>query len=217
MRSSPAAERNKEPIFMALSPFLPEQAKVLEIASGTGQHAAFIASARPDILWQPSDRDEESLRSIREWGETIVTKNVLAPLELDILQPSQRDKLPQDAYDAVVSINMIHIAPWSAFLSLLDLAQKCLKKGGTLFLYGPFLVDESDTSPSNLAFDLSLKERNPEWGLRDLKEVIAEAERMGFKCLHRINMPANNLSVIFKNEKLSHENNLSVEHLAIFA
>ncbi|RYZ52108.1 MAG: DUF938 domain-containing protein [Proteobacteria bacterium] len=197
---SPAAERNREAIFMALNPFLPEGAKVLEIASGTGQHAVYIAAQRPDIQWQPSDRDEAALRSIPEWIEGSGVKNVEKPLELDVIthvkdwsSPGRRESL-----DALVSINMIHIAPWEACLALFDLAASALKPRATLFLYGPFLMADRETAPSNLGFDLSLKERNPLWGIRSLETVSRLAEDKGFKRLHVIDLPANNEAVIFQ-------------------
>jgi cyclopropane fatty-acyl-phospholipid synthase-like methyltransferase len=197
---SPAAERNREPIFMALNPFLPKDARVLEIASGTGQHAVYIGGQRPDIHWQPSDRDEMSLRSIQEWIDGSSVKNVSRPIEVDVLVVKNEliAEIPGDSLDAVVSINMIHIAPWEACLALFEIAARHLKAKGTLFLYGPFLMADRDTAPSNLSFDLSLKERNPHWGIRSLETVTEVAAGKGFKRLHVIDLPANNEAVIFQ-------------------
>lgn len=197
---SPAAERNREPIFMALNPFLPKAATVLEIASGTGQHAVYIAAQRPDLHWQPSDRDETSIRSILEWIEGSGVKNVASPIELDVMACAKDWGAvgKKESLDAVVSINMIHIAPWEACLSLFELAALALKPKGTLFLYGPFLMADRETAPSNLGFDLSLKERNPLWGIRSLETVSKVAEDKGFKRLHVIDLPANNEAVIFQ-------------------
>lgn len=193
-RYSPAAERNKFPIFEVLNPLLPKNARVLEVASGSGQHAAFFCTQRPDLVWQPTDVDEESLDSIRAF-------QLECPAMKEAVRWSVVDDMPSSLkgpYDVLVNINMIHIAPWIACQSLVKHASQLLPADGKLFLYGPFLVKDRETAPSNLEFDRSLKERNPLWGLRELDRVIGEAEAQGFQFQEAVDMPANNLSVIFR-------------------
>lgn len=195
-RHSPAAERNRSPLFEILNPLLKPGAQVLEIASGTGQHADFICRARPDITWQASDPDEESVQSIQSFHEECRSPAFLRPLRWSVLDP-----LPpvlDRSFDALVNINMIHIAPWEACLALLDHTKTWLSEGGFLFFYGPFFVKGQPTAESNLAFHESLQERNPNWGLRNLDVLIAEASRRGLSWQKTVGMPANNLSVIFQ-------------------
>jgi cyclopropane fatty-acyl-phospholipid synthase-like methyltransferase len=188
--------RNRQPILAALRPILPQQAKVLEIASGAGEHAVFIAKAMPTLDWQPSDPDQEARDSIASWMAHEEPANVRPPLAIDVRDETWgvEDRAP---FDAIVSLNMIHIAPWAAALGLLKGAERLLRAGGILFLYGPFLRDGRHTAPSNAAFDASLKARNVEWGVRDLSEIFLAAEPHGLRLQEIMEMPANNLSVIF--------------------
>lgn len=191
---SPAAERNCRPILDVLRQVLPATGLVLEIASGSGQHAAFFAPHFPDLTWQPSDADDTARRSIAAWIEAARTPNLRPPAELDAASPDW----PVAHADAVVCINMIHISPWSATLGLLRGAARVLPPDGVLYLYGPYKRDGRHTAPSNAAFDADLKARNPDWGVRDVGDVAAAAAAEGFGAPGIIPMPANNLSVIFR-------------------
>ncbi|MDQ3235334.1 MAG: class I SAM-dependent methyltransferase [Pseudobdellovibrionaceae bacterium] len=192
---SPGAERNKLPIFEVLNPILPANARVLEVASGSGQHAAFLCSQRPDVLWQPTDIDQDAFDSIRAFQLDCPT-TMKEPIKWSVTDA--RPPSLQGPYDVVVNINMIHIAPWAACLSLLRQASQALVPEGKLFLYGPFVLKDRETAPSNQEFDRSLRERNPLWGLRDLDDVVAEAKARGLIFQRRVDMPANNISVIFE-------------------
>lgn len=191
-RHAPAAERNREPILTVLETVLPESGLVLEIASGTGQHAAFFASRLPGLVWQPSDRDEDSRASIAAWTEG--APNVRPPLDLDVT----RRPWPLDRADAIVNANMIHIAPWAVCEALMRGAGELLAAGGVLFMYGPFTRPGVPTAPSNVAFDESLRSRDPSWGVRDLEEVSKVAATHGLARERVVEMPANNLSVVFR-------------------
>ncbi len=195
---APATERNREPIASVLEEYLPappETADVLEVSSGTGQHATYLAARFPNVRWQPTERSSSMFDSIRAWTEEAGVDNVAPPLELDVeVRP-----WPVKSADVVVNINMIHIAPWSACLALLDGASSVLKSGGKLFMYGPYKVNGVHTSPSNEAFERDfLHVRDPAWGLRDLDEVIAEARARGLEHEATVGMPANNFSVIYE-------------------
>ncbi|HEY8002982.1 MAG TPA: DUF938 domain-containing protein [Phenylobacterium sp.] len=194
-RTSPSTARNRQPILEALRPRLPPDARVLEVASGAGEHAIFLAGALPGLRWQPTDRDAEALASIAAWRAAAALANLAAPLRLDAADLAT---WPPGPFDAVVCINMVHISPWAATEGLMAGAARVLAPGGRLFLYGPFLEAEVVTAPSNLAFDESLKARDPAWGLRDLAEVRALAASAGLGFLERIAMPANNLVVVFE-------------------
>ncbi|RZA26778.1 MAG: DUF938 domain-containing protein [Proteobacteria bacterium] len=193
---SEAAERNKRLIFEVLNPYLNHEARVLEVASGTGQHAAYFSRERPDLVWQPSDIDPIALESIRAYREELGVGAFREPIAFDI-----RDDLPATIagpYDAVLSINMIHISPWESGLSLFQKASQILKPGGVLCLYGPFLEKDVPLAPSNYSFDQSLRSRNPQWGIRSLETVREVCETVGLQLLEVKAMPANNLTVIFK-------------------
>lgn len=194
-RVSPSTARNREPILEVLAPRLPARGLVLEIAAGAGEHAVHNAAALPHLQWQPTDPDPEALISIAAWRDHAALPNLLPPLRLDASDP---DSWPVAEADAVVNINMIHISPWSATQGLMSGAARVLPTGGLLYLYGPYLESDVETAPSNLAFDQSLKDRNPAWGLRRLDDVTALAARHGLMLAERIAMPANNLSVIFR-------------------
>ena len=192
--TAPAVARNRAAILEILRGRLPEQGMVLEIASGTGEHAAWFCSALPEVTWQPTDRDPEALASIAAWREAVDLPNFLSPLRLDAGAPDW----PLARADAVVAINMIHIAPWSATEGLLAGAARVLPAGGLLYLYGPYREKGAHTAASNAAFDDELQARDPAWGVRDLGEVAALAGRHGLALAERIEMPANNLSVVFR-------------------
>ena len=195
-RSAPAALRNREPIAEVLREWLAESGLVLEIASGTGEHATYFAQAFPSLEWQPSDVHLDALDSIDAWRRESGLPNIRPPLALD----ASSSGWPIDRADAVLSINMVHISPWTAALRLLDVAARILSAGGPLILYGPWLTDEIPTEPSNLAFDQDLRSRDPEWGLRRVEDFAAAAEERGF-ALHQTRiMPANNLMLLLRPE-----------------
>jgi cyclopropane fatty-acyl-phospholipid synthase-like methyltransferase len=193
-RTSPSTARNRQPILDVLRPRLAQGARVLEIASGAGEHAVFLAGAMPGVAWQPTDRDAEALASIAAWREAAGLANLAAPLRLDA---SDAATWPAGPFEAVVCINMVHISPWAATEGLMGLATRALTPGGQLILYGPYIEADVETAPSNRAFDESLKSRDPAWGLRDLAEVQALAAAHGLRFAERIAMPANNLIVVF--------------------
>jgi SAM-dependent methyltransferase len=192
---SPAADRNKGPILDALQALLPPTATVLEIASGTGQHAAHFAAAQPGWTWQPTDGDERLL--LANTARCAPWPNVLPPLHLDILQPwPALPALP--ALHAVFSANLLHISPWPTCAALMRGAASRLRPGGCLVLYGPYVVDGRPTVESNLAFDADLKARNPGWGLRRLADVVDKARAAGLAFEQEMAMPANNLLLVFR-------------------
>lgn len=193
--TSPAAQRNADAILQRLRPHLPAKGRVLEIASGSGQHAVHIAKALPDIDWQPSDPSAEARESIDLWAKASALPNLKHAMALDMLDHSQ---WPQDSYDAIVCINMVHISPWAATEGLMQLAERALPRGGLLYLYGPYREEKVPLAPSNAAFDASLKSRNPEWGLRDRAHVSALAKQHGLLPTLRAEMPANNISLMFR-------------------
>jgi len=192
-RASAAAERNRAPILAQLQRVLPSHGLMLEIASGTGQHAAFFSAGLPGWRWLPSDGDGEALASIGAWCAGLA--RVLAPLHLDVLQP-QWPGVPETV-DAVFCANMIHIAPWACCAGLMQGAARHLSPQGLLVTYGPYLEDEVATSPGNLAFDADLRARNPAWGLRRREDVAQEAARAGLALRERVAMPANNLLLVW--------------------
>jgi SAM-dependent methyltransferase len=192
---SAAAQRNKAPILAVLQRWLPESARVLEIASGTGQHAAHFAAAQPAWTWQPSEADAAQLQPIAQRCAPLA--NVLAPLPLDVTAPSW--DIPAE-FDAGYCANLLHIAPWAVCGALMRGMSRHLVAKGLLFVYGPFIVDDRPTAPSNLAFDADLKARDPAWGLRRLEDVQAQAARAGLALRERVEMPANNLLVVFQRE-----------------
>ncbi|MDZ4696292.1 MAG: DUF938 domain-containing protein [Deltaproteobacteria bacterium] len=194
--SAPATQRNRNPILAVLERILPKAGMVLEIASGTGEHAVYFAAAMPGIVWQPSDRVIAHLQSISAWRESTAVENVLAPLVLDV----ESVPWPIQHAAAVVNINMIHIAPWSACIALMKGAASLLPPGAPLFLYGPFKRDGKHTSESNEAFDLRLRADDSRWGVRDLGDVQAVASQAGFALQELVSMPANNLSIVFRRE-----------------
>jgi SAM-dependent methyltransferase len=191
--NAPAAERNKEPILEVLRRVLPKSGLVLEIASGTGQHIVHFARELPDLEWQPSDPDPEMHGSIKGWIVRAGVRNVRDPLKLEVCSGGWPTRA-----DAVLCINMIHIAPWSATLGLMSGASRLLPKGELLYLYGPYRRHGRHTSASNEAFDRDLRLRNAEWGVRDLETVAEAAAHCGLTLEEVVEMPANNLSAIFR-------------------
>ena len=185
---SAAADRNKGPIAEQLVQRLPPQGRLLEIASGTGQHAAHAARLLPGWIWQPSDADPGALASIAAWCEGLL--NVQSPLMLDVMHSSWAG-VP-GSLDAIFCANMLHIAPWPVCGALMRGAARHLSAQGLLMLYGPYVIGGEPTAASNLAFDEDLRLRNPAWGLRRLADVVAEAQVCGLQLQHRVPMPANN-------------------------
>jgi SAM-dependent methyltransferase len=193
-RYAPSAARNRDAILKTLGQHLPEHGHVLEIASGSGEHITHFAGAHPLLTFQPSDPDPDSHASIDAWSRYLGLTNVAPAILLDT---TQRISIPK-AIDVVICINMIHIAPWSATVGLLRNAAKLLPMGGLLYLYGPYRRGGTHTAPSNATFDVDLKARNLEWGIRDLEVVAAAGSDHGFSAPFIEDMPANNLSVMFR-------------------
>jgi len=189
----PATARNREPLLEVLRPRLPSAGVVLEIASGSGEHAVFFGAALPGLRWQPSDPDPTCRASIAAWVEHEGLTNVSPPLDLD----ATAWPWPLAHADAMLCANMIHIAPWEAARGLLRGAARVLPVGGPLLLYGPFVVD-GETAPSNREFDASLRARDPRWGVRELREVEREAKGCGLVLEEQVAMPANNLTVVLR-------------------
>lgn len=190
--SFPSAERNKQPILDVLRRVLAGNATVLEIASGSGQHAVHFAGNLPRVTWQPSDLDPGCRLSIRAWRDEFKLPNLLEPLSIDVTSTDWNVGL----FDAVYNSNLIHISPWECCLGLLAGARRHIRPGGRLIIYGPFRIGGEHTAPSNQAFDEDLRSRNPDWGVRDLDVVENAAE--GLTLEERIEMPANNLILVFR-------------------
>jgi len=206
---SPAAERNRQPLLEVLRRVLPATGRALEIASGTGQHAAWFARHLPGWTWQPTDADAQALASIAAWcfgddaagvqaDDTPPLVNVEPPRRLDVLAPAWE---VQGSFDAIVCANMLHIAPWACCAALMRGAARHLSPDGVLVTYGPYLVEGEATAASNLAFDADLRARDPAWGIRWLHEVEGEAARAGLRLRERVAMPANNFTLIFERER----------------
>jgi SAM-dependent methyltransferase len=203
-----ATERNRDPILQVLQQVLPPTGTILELASGTGQHAAFFAPRLTPRYWLPSDPAPSLRASIRAWSQVTPTEHLLPTLAIDACEPvwpveDQRlqaalgnRKMP--AIQAIVNINMIHISPWEACLGLLSGAQRVLPPEGVLYLYGPYQREDQPTAESNVAFDEWLRAQNPAWGVRHLKAVVVAAADCGLQLQTVIDMPANNLSVVFR-------------------
>jgi SAM-dependent methyltransferase len=195
---SPSAARNSAPILAVLKRVLPAHGVVLEIGCGTGEHAVHFAGAMPSLTWLPSDPDADSRTSTASWIRFTGLSNVLPPLDIDVCAKAWG--VEQTApFDAIVSLNMVHISPWAASLGLFAGAGRLLRGSGLLFLYGPFMRDGVHNAPSNAAFDASLKARNPSWGLRDIADLERVGESSGLSLHETIEMPANNMSLVFSN------------------
>lgn len=199
-RRVPAAERNRTAILEVLKDVLPATGTVLEVSSGTGQHAAYFAPELAPRRWQPSEFDRALIGSIEDWAERVPSARLLPPVALDACDPvwPVEETSPEFPLTAIVNINMIHIAPWKACLGLLAGAGRILPPDGILYLYGPYRRGGVHTVPSNEDFDRSLQARNPQWGVRDLDDVEAVARDEGLLLDQVIEMPVNNLSVVFR-------------------
>jgi len=196
---SPAAERNKQPILEVLLRVLPAEGKALEIASGTGQHVAWFAAAMPRWIWQPTDADPQALAAIAACVREAGVANVRPPVHLDVTAahwPSDASPF-EESFEAIYCANMLHISPWATCSSLMQGARRHLTSDGVLVTYGPYLEDDVTTSPGNLAFDQSLRSRNPACGIRHLRDVKAQAQIAGLALRERHAMPANNLLLVF--------------------
>ena len=192
--TSPSAARNKEPIAAVLSQVLPRSGLVLEVGSGTGEHAVHFARVMPHLAWQPTEQDEECLRSICAWAAVETQANVRQPRYLDVIDA----QWPIEAADAIICINMIHVAPWAATQGLLRGSSRILPPAGLLCLYGPYRVGDKHWSTSNKAFDAQLRAINAEWGVRDLDAVSNEARVFNIELERTFEMPANNLIAVFR-------------------
>jgi hypothetical protein len=189
-----ATDRNRDPILDILRRILPPEGLVLEIASGSGEHSVHFARALPALRFLPTDPDPTAVESIAAWAAHEAVENILPPLLLD----ASAEVWPVTRADAILCINMIHISPWAATEGLLRHAGQILPAGAALYLYGPYRRKGVATAPSNESFDLSLKSRNPAWGLRNVEDVAALARQNSFGEPEIVEMPANNLSVIFR-------------------
>jgi SAM-dependent methyltransferase len=191
---APATLRNRDAIAAALAEEIPAAGRVLEVASGSGEHIVHFAARFTALEWQPSDPDPDALASITAWSGEAGLANIAAPLMLDASTPHW----PVDRADAILCINMVHISPWAATLGLVAGAARLLPIGGPLILYGPFIEDDVPTAPSNMSFDDSLKARDAAWGLRNVRAVSAAAEAAGLRMTRRTAMPANNLILVYR-------------------
>jgi len=195
-RHAPATLRNSDAIAGVLSNALPGAGLALEIASGTGEHINRFAGAFPTLRWQPSDIEDDALASIVAWAGDSGAANILPPLRLD----AASKRWPIETADAVLCINMLHISPWKAATGLMRGASNILPSGGLLYLYGPYFEADKPSAKSNVSFDESLRRRNAEWGIRNLEDVRKLAEERGLRFESRLEMPANNLSLLFRKD-----------------
>lgn len=194
---APATERNRSFILEVLQRVLPPTGNILEIASGTGEHSVFFSPQLQPRQWFPSDPNPMLRDSIAAWQQHSPSDNLHSPLDIDVRESVWALEKEGIEITAIVNINMIHISPWSTCLGLMAGAGRLLRKDGVLYLYGPYKQGGEHTAPSNLSFDESLRSQDPEWGLRNLEDVIAVAEKEGLRFVEMVEMPANNLSVIF--------------------
>jgi SAM-dependent methyltransferase len=196
---SPAADRNRQAILDVLKQVLPRKGRALEIASGTGQHITFFAAAMPGWSWQPTDAEADSLPVIAQYAKDADLANVRAPRRLDVMAaqwPAERAVFTE-SFDAIYCANLLHIAPWATCAALMQGSSRHLAPGGVLITYGPYLEGDVVTSPGNLAFDESLRARDPAWGIRRLEDVAEEARRAGLALRERHAMPANNRLLVW--------------------
>ena len=198
-KHAPATLRNRDAIVAVLQDILPDSGTVLEIASGTGEHAVYFGQKFPDLTWQPSDPDPECCRSIQAWTERAEATNLLPPIQLDALAPSWDAQLTERPA-AILCINMVHIAPWEASIGLFEKAARLLEPGSSFYLYGPYFRGDAPVSPGNLDFDRSLKSRNLRWGIREVADMDALADKNGFTRIDLVEMPANNLSLLYRRD-----------------
>jgi len=193
----PATARNRDPILAILKRFLPDKGRVLEIASGSGEHVVHFAQHYPGLVWQPSDLDPACLKSIQGWVDHHALENILPPLSLDT---TIKDNWPQNELDALICINMVHISPWEATIGLMKQAGSLLGPDGFLYLYGPYRQNGQHTSPSNMEFEHWLKQKDPRFAVRDISEVDTEARKNGLVLQEVVEMPANNFSLVFQRQ-----------------
>jgi hypothetical protein len=192
---APATQRNKIPILNTLRPFLPSKSgRILELASGTGEHISYFSESIPTLIWQPSDRTDELFWGIKERGKQY--SNQADPIVIDVNDPTWHES-PKNQWDIVICINMIHITSWQTSLNMLKGAALSLVPNGKLFLYGPYCFNGLHTAQSNLIFDHSLRNRNPSWGVRHFEEVLEAAQKNELSLMQKEPMPANNFSLIF--------------------
>ena len=199
---APATDRNREPILEVLRDYLPDYGTILEIASGSGQHAVYFTQHLANHYWQPSDPDKNSRDSISAWWWEVQLNNILPPLDITTqadIWPVENIKIPLPV-SSIVCINMTHISPWESTIGLMKGAKRILPEGGILYLYGPYKVDGKHTAPSNELFDIDLRNRNPKWGIRNLDDITALARQYNLNFVNSVQMPANNLSVIFRKD-----------------
>ena len=193
---SPASARNRQPILEVLERVLPSAATVLELASGSGEHAIYFSKNLPHLTWQPSDVDDDGLASVESWVEHEALPNVRKPLRLDVCADDWID----EPVDAIYCCNMIHITPWEMTEALMRGVGKHLKAGGRLVTYGPYRIGDEHTAPSNASFDHSLRSRDARWGVRDFEAVSEEAKKNGLVFVERVAMPANNFILVFRKD-----------------
>ncbi|MEH6701831.1 DUF938 domain-containing protein [Parasphingorhabdus sp.] len=193
-RHAPATVRNRDAIVQVLRDILPDQGNILEIASGTGEHVVYFGMAFPDLTFQPSDPDPACCQSIAAWTKREAVPNILPPKQLDAQARDWDVAKPA----AILCINMVHISPWESSIGLMEMAGKLLDPGAPLYLYGPYLRDDVETAQGNLDFERSLKSRDLRWGLRDVADMDALATRNGFVRESLIEMPANNISLVYR-------------------
>jgi len=197
-RFAPATARNREVIFNILHPELPEQGTIFEIASGSGEHAAFMAPKLPDLHWQPSDIETDNIASINAWRTETEADNILPAQHFNVLENSFEEQTLPSPLAAILAINLVHISPWSVTEALIEKAGQTLPEAGLFYLYGPYKRDGQHTSASNEQFEAWLKAKDEQWGVRDMEAVIELAENAGFPEPKVTAMPANNFSLVFR-------------------
>ena len=195
---APATQRNREHILEVLLRVLPSSGDILEVASGTGEHSLFFAPAFSPRLWIPSDPNPIARDSIEAWREESLIDNIQPPLNINVENSSWEIENKELNITTIVNINMIHISPWKACLGLMEGANRILPSEGILYLYGPYKQGGKHTAPSNESFNQYLRGENPEWGVKNLEDVIKVAEDKGLIFQEKVDMPANNLSVILQ-------------------
>ena len=195
---APATARNRQPILNVLQTVIPRDGNILEIASGTGEHAYFFAPHFSEQQWISSDRQKECLESIQAWQQDCPSNNLQPPLSLDVMTSNWYKPLMSQGIKAIICINMIHITPWLAYIGLIQGAKEILPSKGIIYLYGPYKIQNQHTAPSNEQFDHYLKSQNSSWGVRNLEDVVSVAHAHGFVLEKKVAMPANNLSLIFQ-------------------
>jgi hypothetical protein len=198
-----ATSRNRQPILEVLQTLIPQDGNILEIASGTGEHAYFFAPHFPTQQWIPSDRQSECLESIKAWQEDCPSDNLQLPLSIDVMKPNWYQPLLNQEIKTIICINMIHISPWLAYLGLIEGAKEILPHQGIIYLYGAYKINNQHTAPSNEEFDRYLQSQNSSWGVRDLTKVVSVANENGFILEKKVTMPANNFSLIFRKSSAS--------------